>query len=71
MLTAADDTNEALIAISVHFELNGEPVSMLLGLVKVARSHSGLNLAKAFADVIHDFGIEHKVSYYVVAPARR
>lgn len=53
--------DKAFIAISVHFELNGEPMSMLLDLVEVARSHSGLNLAQAFSDVIHEFGLEHKV----------
>lgn len=34
---------------------------MLLDIVEVARSHTGLNLALAFAEIIHDFGIEHKV----------
>jgi hypothetical protein len=35
---------------------------MLLDLVEVARSHSGLNLAAAFAKVLEDFGISDKVS---------
>ena len=34
---------------------------MLLDLVEVARSHSGLNLAAAFAKVLEDFGILEKV----------
>lgn len=58
--------NKALIAISVHFELKGEPASMLLDLVEVARSHSGINLAEAFSDVLHEFGIENKVSFNVM-----
>jgi hypothetical protein len=35
---------------------------MLLDLVEVAKSHSGLNLAAAFAKVLEDFGISDKVS---------
>jgi hypothetical protein len=35
---------------------------MLLDLVEVAKSHSGLNLAAAFAKVLDDFGISDKVS---------
>jgi hypothetical protein len=34
---------------------------MLLDLVEVAMSHSGVNLANAFANVLEDFGIEDKV----------
>ena len=36
--------NKAYIAVTVHFEKEGVPVSMLLDLVEVARSHSGLNV---------------------------
>jgi hypothetical protein len=35
---------------------------MLLDLVEVAKSHSGLNLAAAFAKILDDFGISEKVS---------
>jgi hypothetical protein len=35
---------------------------MLLDLVEVAMSHSGVNLADTFAKVLCDFGIEDKVS---------
>jgi hypothetical protein len=34
---------------------------MLLDIVEVACSHSGLNLAVAFAKILEDFGISHKV----------
>ena len=54
--------NKAYIAVTVHFEKDGVPVSMLLDLVEVAKSHSGLNLAAAFAKVLEDFGISDKVS---------
>lgn len=50
------------MAVSVHFEKDGVPVSMLLDIVEVARSHSGLNLATAFAKILDDFGISKKVS---------
>lgn len=58
--------DKALIALSVHFKLKGERVSMLLDIVEVAQSHSGENLAKAFSDILHEFGIENKVCYSVV-----
>lgn len=47
--------------MTVHFEEAGVPVSMLLDLVEVAQSHSGANLAKAFAQILVDFGIADKV----------
>jgi hypothetical protein len=34
---------------------------MLLDLVEVAKSHSGVNLAAAFAQVLEEFGISDKV----------
>ena len=49
--------------MTVHFEKGGVPVAMLLDLVEVARSHSGKNLAAAFAKVLDDFGISDKVSH--------
>jgi hypothetical protein len=36
---------------------------MLLDLVEVAKSHSGVNLAEAFAKVLEEFGIKDKVSF--------
>ena len=53
--------HKAFVAVTVHFEVNGSPVTMLLDLIEVAMSHSGLNLAIAFAKVIDDFGISAKV----------
>lgn len=35
---------------------------MLLDLVEVAESHSGLNLGLAFAKILNDFGIADKVN---------
>ena len=54
--------HKSFIAVTVHFETNGNPVSFLLDIVEVAQSHSGANLAAAFAQVLSGFGIEDKVS---------
>jgi hypothetical protein len=34
---------------------------MLLDIMEVAKSHSGINLAAAFAKILDDFGISDKV----------
>ena len=52
----------AFVAVTVHLEEQGKPVSILLDLVEVACSHTGVNLAAAFARILKEFGIEHKVS---------
>jgi len=49
------------VAVTIHFEERGVPVSMLLDLVKVVQSHTGINLAAAFAKILDDFGISDKV----------
>ena len=54
--------HKAYVAVTVHFKNNGKPVSMLLDIVELACSHSGLNLAAAFAKILEDFGISDKVS---------
>jgi hypothetical protein len=54
--------HKAYMVVTVHFETDGVPVAMLLDMVEVARSHSGLNLAVAFAKVLDEFGISEKVS---------
>ena len=53
--------HKAYVAVTVHFEEKGIPVSMLLDIVDVAKSHSGLNLAAAFANILQDFRISKKV----------
>jgi hypothetical protein len=52
--------NKAYTVITVHFKKDGVPASMLLDLVEVTKSHSGLNLAAAFAKILDDFGISEK-----------
>jgi hypothetical protein len=54
--------HRAYVAVTVHFEINGVPVSILLDLVQVAMSHSGLNLAAVFAKILDNFGMSDKVS---------
>ena len=51
----------AFVAITVHLEHKGEPISMLLDIVEVARSHTGENLATAFAKIMEDYNISEKV----------
>ena len=36
-------------------------MSMLLDIVEVAKSHTGENLAAAFAQIMEDYGISEKV----------
>jgi len=52
------------VAITVHFEDKGVPISMLLDIVEVACSHSRLNLATVFANILDEFGISEKVGHY-------
>jgi hypothetical protein len=54
--------HKAYVAVTIHFENEGVPVSMLLDIVELARSHSGINLAAAFAKILEDFRISDKVS---------
>ena len=48
--------------MTIHLEQKGVALSLLLDLIEVAKSHSGSNLAAAFAKILEDFGIESKVS---------
>jgi hypothetical protein len=51
----------AFVAITVHLEHDGVPISLLLDIVEVAKSHTGVNLATAFAKILEDYGISEKV----------
>ena len=51
----------AFVAITVHLEHEGEPISMLLDIVEVAKSHTGENLAAAFAKIMDNYQISEKV----------
>ena len=54
--------HKVYVTVTIHFEQNGGPMCLLLGLVKVTMSHSGQNLASAFVKILSDFGIGNKVS---------
>jgi hypothetical protein len=58
--------HKAYIAFTVHFVHEGDPMSMLLDLIEVAESHSGINLVNAFAKVFEDFGITDKVRQFFI-----
>lgn len=55
--------HKAFVAVTVHFEIDGAPMCMLLDLVEVATAHSGVNLAFAFAKILDEFGIADKVGH--------
>jgi len=59
--------HKAYVAVTIHFEQDGVPVSILLNIVEIPHSHSGLNLAKAFANILEDFSISDKVSMILLA----
>ena len=43
--------------IMVHLEHTGKPFTTLLNLVKVAKSHTSVNLGIEFPNVLKNFGI--------------
>ena len=51
----------AYVAITIHLEHNGEPLSMLLDIVEVVKSHSGENLATAFAKIMDNYEISENI----------
>jgi len=51
--------------VTIHFEHDGKPISIVLNLVEVARSHSGMNLAAVFAQILDEFGISSKVNFSI------
>jgi hypothetical protein len=50
------------MAITVHHKCAGKPNMMLLNLVEVAMSHTGVNLGTTFVRILKEFGIQDKVS---------
>jgi len=53
--------HKSYVAITVHFKDTGKPFLMLLDLVEVTESHTGMNMGIAFVAVLKNFGIEGKV----------
>jgi hypothetical protein len=58
--------NKAFVALTVHFSKDGTLVSMLLGLVEVAESHSGVHLTAVFMKILKDFEITDQVSTQLI-----
>lgn len=59
--TWTSPNHKAYVALTIHLEHNGKPLSMLLDIVEMSKSHSGINLAIALTKVLQTFGIEAKV----------
>jgi hypothetical protein len=53
--------HKVFVAVTVHFENNGVLICMILDVIELAISHSGVNLAAAFADILDEFGVSDKV----------
>jgi hypothetical protein len=53
--------HKVYVALTMHLECNGKLLSTLLNVVKVPKSHSGVNLAIMFTEVLETFGIKEKV----------
>ncbi len=54
------------IAITIHFERKGKATTMVLDVVALMKRHTGHNLAEVFLRVLEDFGIQKKVSKFVL-----
>jgi hypothetical protein len=50
------------MAVTVQYATNGIVNEWLLDMVEVARSHTGVQLATDFANILDAFGIAEKVS---------
>ncbi|KIL55108.1 hypothetical protein M378DRAFT_18239 [Amanita muscaria Koide BX008] len=59
--------HRAIIAITVHFQHNGMPLSTLLDIVEVPQSHTGVYLAQGFVKVLEDFGISEKACQHLLS----
>ncbi|KAF5318895.1 hypothetical protein D9611_014718 [Ephemerocybe angulata] len=59
--------NRAFCAITVHLEHEGKPLSLLLDIVELAKSHNGANLAEAFAAVLERLNISEKLRKVALA----
>ena len=59
--TWSSPNHKAYMVVMVHFKNKGVPMAMLLDIVELTCSHSGFNLAAAFAKILEDFGISDKV----------
>lgn len=58
--TWTSPNHRAYVAITVHLEREGKPLSKLLDVVEALNSHSGGNLAITSTEVLWTFGIREK-----------
>ncbi|KAF8547965.1 hypothetical protein OG21DRAFT_1489775 [Imleria badia] len=54
--------HQAFVTFVVHLEKGSIPLTFPLDIVKVAKSHTGMELAKAFAQVLQEFELSEKLS---------
>jgi hypothetical protein len=52
----------AFMAVTVHMEVRGMPLCLLLDVVEVAKAHTGMILADEFKRILEEFRIACKVS---------
>ena len=53
--------HKSFVVVTIHFKKNGAPIAMLLNLVQVTKSHTGVALTAIFAKILNNFGIAYKV----------
>ncbi|KAJ3574247.1 hypothetical protein NP233_g1903 [Leucocoprinus birnbaumii] len=53
--------HKAYIAVTVHLIMDDKPLVLLLDIIELPISHSGSNLAHAFAEILKEFGIQDKI----------
>jgi hypothetical protein len=51
------------MAVTVHLLVDAKPTSIVLDIHELPRSHSGENMAEAFAKILTEYGIKDKVSW--------
>jgi hypothetical protein len=63
--------HRAFMAVTVHLEVCGVPLCMLLDIVEVAKAHMGVALAEEFVRILEEFGMANKVSRSFITVVRR
>ena len=51
----------AFVAVTVHYQDGGVPMSLLLDIVECAEAHTGVTLAATMVKIFENFGISDKV----------
>jgi hypothetical protein len=55
--------HRAYVVVTIHFKKDGVPICIILNVVEVAMSHSSINIAAAFAQILEEFSVSDKVSF--------